>query len=127
MRRRTKLGLKCAAAVAVSVFTLDFAITVRSCGPRFECFGNVSPVVYPILILPISVAFLILWGLKRGAVSALGSLLIIILTAHAVGSIEEHLFVKKHASHTVGPTPRVLDRNSWLAYDAQTGRLTGAD
>jgi hypothetical protein len=78
------------------------------------------------LVAPFAIALCSCWGPKRGAISSLLTLVLIAFLAHAIGTIEEHLFVRKHIEG-IGPTPRVLDSSSWLAYDAATGKLTGAD
>ena len=50
-----------------------------------------------------------------------------ILAAHCVCMIEENMFIEAHKTTGAVPTPRYFDPNSWLAYDATTGVLTGAD
>lgn len=46
--------------------------------------------------------------------------------ASAVAAFEEHEFIQQHREG-VGPTPRRTVSHHWLAYDAQTKRLSGAD
>jgi hypothetical protein len=46
--------------------------------------------------------------------------------ASAVAAFEEHQFIQQH-QHGIGPTARWTVSNHWLAYDAETQRLSGSD
>jgi len=105
----------------------ELAVGGRSMGPGFGYFHNIHPLVYfPLVIVP-TLPCLAFWGLKRGALVASVAVLLILVAAHCACTIEERMFIAKHRDTGIGPTPRHFDRNSWLAYDADTGQLTGAD
>ncbi len=104
-----------------------FAVGGRSMGPGFGFFQNIHPLVYfPLVIAPLLLC-LAFWGLRQGVIVITVSVLMILIAAHCACTIEERIFIEKHKTNGIGPTPRYFDSNSWLAYDADTGELTGAD
>lgn len=71
-------------------------------------------------------ALLCIWrGRFRLAIVA-GMFPVCLALASAVAAYEEHLFVQQHRNG-VGPTARWTVLNHWLAYDAETQRLSGSD
>ena len=105
----------------------EFAVGGRSMGPGFSFFKNIHPLVYFLLVIIPPLLCLAFWGLRRGGVMISAAVVLILVAAHCACTIEERMFVEKHKEAGIGPTPRHFDRNSWLAYDAATGKLTGAD
>ena len=73
-----------------------------------------------------NLALLRLWRGRVRVLLVVGMFPACLMMAHAIASYEEYRFIQKHR-YGVGPTARWTVSNHWLAYDATSQKLSGAD
>ena len=73
-----------------------------------------------------TLALLRLWRGRVRVLLVVGMFPVCLMMAHAIASYEEYRFIQKHR-YGVGPTARWTVSNHWLAYDATSQKLSGAD
>jgi hypothetical protein len=127
MKKRIILISKLIGSGIVLWVSWVFAVGGRSMGPGFHFFHNIHPALYFSLVIVPTLLCLAFWGRRRGAIVSCLAVVLILLAAHIACLIEEHIFIKEHETTGAGPHPRHFDSSSWLAYDAETKELSGAD
>jgi hypothetical protein len=127
MKSRTKPILKLIGSIIALFLSWNFAVGGRSMGPGLQFFQNVHPALYFSLVIIPALLFLALWGIIRGITAIAIAVPSVVIVAHVACTIEEKRFIEAHKTKGSGPTPRYFDPSSWLAYDAKTKELTGAD
>ena len=68
-----------------------------------------------------------MWRRRAATLWCLMAAPLALVVACVFAGVEEHLFVQKHRAEGADPTPRYTVTMHWMAYDAQSGQLRGAD
>lgn len=126
MRNEPPFFLQVWATIAITAWVFYYALVIRLMGPRLEGFLEIGLPGFLFVFAP-AILLLVVWGVKRGAKIALVLCATGFILAHLIGSYEEYRFVQKHKETGIGPTARSLQSSSWLAYNAETGELSGSD
>ena len=99
----------------------------RTTGPHFTVnTALAASFIFGAFVTLPMLALLRIWSGHLRVVIVASLFPISLAIASAVAAFEEHEFIQQHREG-VGPTPRRTVSHHWLAYDAQTKRLSGAD
>jgi hypothetical protein len=99
----------------------------RTMEPRFTIYTvQMALVVFGLYATLPTLALLRIWRGRIRAALVASVFPISLAVASAVAAYEEYQFILQHRQG-VGPTARWTVSNHWLAYDAETQRLSGSD
>jgi hypothetical protein len=127
-------GSRLPLVLKVFVTSLIFYWSYRQClvgrtmepGLTRSTFGSAAMCFCWMALLP-AFALLGLWRPRRGAALVVAVFPVSFAVAAVVAGVEEAQFVRQHRESGAGPTARWTVSWQWLAYDAGSGQLTGAD
>ena len=125
--RRLPLWIRVFTTGVVFYFGYSLCLVGRTMGHGFtsDTFESSLGCFLFFATLPTLGLFRLWQGRVRTAI-LLSALPVSLAFATLVAAYEEHRFIQRH-SQGVGPTARWTVSNHWLAYDAETQRLSGSD